>query len=374
MNILIIGAGAIGTLLAYRLQQSGHIVTLLARGQRRESLRQHGLQLEAASTHKVIRQRLSAPILLIDRLDPAIPYDLILIVCGYHHLAGLLPSLAAFPESTPLLFMGNNVVGVSEMVQTLGRQRMLLGFPLFSAELRGDVCYFTAGAHATVILGEPDGTLSDRLRQMADLFQSAGFRVERTADIDAWLKSHAAQVVTLSGALYAAHANPLRLAATRDLLILTVRALQEALRVFQVLDIPFLPQPLAWALEWLPEPALVLILRILLHQPAFQSALVDLPHVRAEFLRLAKDLRSLAEASSLPTPSLDWLFDQIEPAVPPLPTGSHSLPLDWRGAFAWLAGLGAVVYLFAWFSRNLSQRIRLLQEMRSDRMIGYKNS
>ena len=46
MKILVYGAGVLGSLYAYRLQASGHDVLLLARGQRLEDLRLHGLVLE----------------------------------------------------------------------------------------------------------------------------------------------------------------------------------------------------------------------------------------------------------------------------------------------------------------------------------------
>ena len=46
MKILIYGAGVIGTLYAARLQESGQLVTMLARGQRLADIRRHGLMLE----------------------------------------------------------------------------------------------------------------------------------------------------------------------------------------------------------------------------------------------------------------------------------------------------------------------------------------
>ena len=45
MNILVYGAGVIGSVYAARLQQAGYTVTLLARGQRAVSLRMQGILL-----------------------------------------------------------------------------------------------------------------------------------------------------------------------------------------------------------------------------------------------------------------------------------------------------------------------------------------
>ena len=46
MNILVYGAGVIGTLYAARLRESGHRVTVLARGDRLRDIRNYGLVLE----------------------------------------------------------------------------------------------------------------------------------------------------------------------------------------------------------------------------------------------------------------------------------------------------------------------------------------
>jgi 2-dehydropantoate 2-reductase len=46
MNILVYGAGVIGTLYAARLRDGGHRATVLARGQRLADIRRHGLVLE----------------------------------------------------------------------------------------------------------------------------------------------------------------------------------------------------------------------------------------------------------------------------------------------------------------------------------------
>jgi 2-dehydropantoate 2-reductase len=50
MNILVYGAGVIGSVYAARLQEAGYNVSLLARGQRAASLRTQGILLEDAST------------------------------------------------------------------------------------------------------------------------------------------------------------------------------------------------------------------------------------------------------------------------------------------------------------------------------------
>lgn len=50
MDILVYGAGVLGSLYAARLQEAGHAVALLARGPRRADLQAHGIVLDDAQT------------------------------------------------------------------------------------------------------------------------------------------------------------------------------------------------------------------------------------------------------------------------------------------------------------------------------------
>lgn len=50
MNILMYGAGVLGSLYAARLQEADQHVSLLARGQRFQDLRDHGIVLEDVLT------------------------------------------------------------------------------------------------------------------------------------------------------------------------------------------------------------------------------------------------------------------------------------------------------------------------------------
>jgi hypothetical protein len=55
MNILVYGAGVLGSLYAARLRSAGHRVSLLARGRRLADLRRYGLALENAITGRARR-------------------------------------------------------------------------------------------------------------------------------------------------------------------------------------------------------------------------------------------------------------------------------------------------------------------------------
>jgi hypothetical protein len=51
---------------------------------------------------------------------------------------------------------------------------------------------------------------------------------------------------------------------------------------------------------------------------------------------------TLARTTSVPTPTIDHLLKYYEPDAPPVPDGSHQIPLRWGGL---LAALGALALL-----------------------------
>jgi 2-dehydropantoate 2-reductase len=68
VNILIYGAGVIGTLYAARLRESGHRVSVLVRGVRFRDIRNYGLVLEdIVSGHRSMTQ--------VDTTEALNPHD-----------------------------------------------------------------------------------------------------------------------------------------------------------------------------------------------------------------------------------------------------------------------------------------------------------
>ena len=90
-----------------------------------------------------------------------------------------------------------------------------------------------------------------------------GFAVQRVADMDGWLLSHAALVACITAALYRCGTDPVRLAADRPTLTLMCRAITEALAravVARITGSPALAELLASSpgrpASWLPEHGL----------------------------------------------------------------------------------------------------------------------
>ena len=121
MKTLVYGAGVLGSFYAARLQEAGHDVSLLARGQRLADLKAHGVVLREAGTDKQTTTRVG----VVEQLAPQDAYDLVVVIVRKDQLASVLPSLAANGHTPNVLFMLNNAAGPAELVAALGEERVL---------------------------------------------------------------------------------------------------------------------------------------------------------------------------------------------------------------------------------------------------------
>jgi 2-dehydropantoate 2-reductase len=347
VRILVYGAGPLGSLFAARLKQAGHEVSLLARGGRLADLLEHGLVLRDVITG----QQTVTPVQVVDGLAPQDAYDLVLVIMRKNHALAVLPVLAANERTPNVLFLMNNAAGPEELVQALGRRRVLIGFPYAAGYLEGPIVHCLAGTQGdetTVPLGEVDGRITDRTRWVARVLASApGLGAEIRSDMDAWLKYHVALLMpALVPALYLAGTDNRRLARTRDAVLLAVLAGREGFRVLRALGLPVTPSGLR-VLEWLPEPLLVSLLQRVLADDKMEVALVQ--HARSardEMQHLADEFLALARTTAVPTPLIDRLYLHFQPDAPLMPDGSAEIPLDWRGVWLGAGALAASLFGF----------------------------
>jgi len=361
MKILVYGAGPLGSVFAARLHEAGHEVSLLARGQRLADLREHGLVLVDTQTG---RETVARP-QVVERLDPEDAYDLVLVIMRKNRALEILPTLAANTHTPNVLFLMNNAAGPGELVQALGAERVLMGFPMAAGYRRGHVVHYLVGAQpgkkVLIPIGEVDGRITPRLQQVGRILTSMNdFDAELRTDMDAWLKTHVALLMpSLAPAMRAAGRDNLRMARTRDLLVLAVRAIREGFAVLWALGVPIVPCKIR-QFGWIPEPIMVWGLQRLLVDPRVRVALFE--HADAaqdEIKHLADEFLALKRQTCVPTPAMDRLYAYFDPETPRMPDGSAEIPLDWREVEIGLGVLvAALAALFAsrWLNCRKSSR------------------
>jgi 2-dehydropantoate 2-reductase len=263
-----------------------------------------------------------------------------------------LPVLGANPHIPNILSLMNNTAGPDALVQALGRERVLIGFPTSAGYRDGHVMHVLTGQpgdEREVPIGEIDGRSTDRIRQVAAaLERMPGFEVEVRPDMDAWLKYHVALLMpSLAAAFYMCGLDRIRLAGTRDALVLTLRAIREGFRVLQALGYPITPRELR-VFAWAPEPLLVAIFGRRLRHPLIEVALAKhAGAARDEIQHLADEFLALARLTTVPTPAIQRLYPQLAEDAPLMPAGSAHIPLDWRSVWAGLAVAGGVLAVVA---------------------------
>jgi 2-dehydropantoate 2-reductase len=344
MRILVYGAGNIGSLYAALLRASGQDVSILARGQRLADIRDHGIQLENAVTG----ERTAAWVDTVERLGADDAYDLVLVILPKNHVSEVLQILAANRATPSVMFFGNNAAGPGEMVDALGRDRVMLGFPGAAAVRRdGDIHYLiTSAQEQPTTVGELDGGTSPRVVAIEKVLKAAGFSTAISSNMDAWLKTHVAKISPTGNALYMAGGDHHRLARTRDALVLMLRAIREGYNVLGALGVPITPAHQR-IFQWIPEPLLLVIMRCMVES---KEASVKIGHAlgaRNEMQTIADEFRTLSASASVSTPAIDRLYRYLDPSAQPLADGTADLSLNWGGVWILAFGLAAVVALAA---------------------------
>ncbi|MYV99183.1 ketopantoate reductase family protein [Streptomyces sp. SID3343] len=289
MKLLVYGAGVCGSLFAVRMHEAGHDVSLLARGERLTALRRHGVQLAEGDSPAVGR----VPVPVIEHSDNE--YDLITVFVRTHQVDAVLESLADVQGD--VLFLLNWAAGPETLGAAIGRERVLLGFPVKGGTMDGDVIRYPKSNFVTrrvaMPIGEPDGRTTPRLERIVETFRTAGINAKAEPQMDAWLRTHAAFEVPLGQAVHAA-GGPVALADDPE----AVRGMLHLMRQnLASMETPPVPRAFA-ALRALPQGLIVPALRRFLKSPpAVQSGLNDpSPAMAAELERLTEQLRAPAKA------------------------------------------------------------------------------
>jgi 2-dehydropantoate 2-reductase len=203
MKVCIVGAGAIGGFIGARLAMSGHDVSAFARGATLSALRKHGWRLRQGG------QLRGGPARAADRTAELGPHDLVVIAVKGQSLPGVAAHIQPLLEPHTLVLPAMNGVpwwfgrGVPALETA----------PLESVDPGGVVSHaipleqvIGCVVHAStwtsepglvehkmgqgLIVGEPAGGESDRVKRLGDTLKQAGFDVTVSADVrrDIWYK------------------------------------------------------------------------------------------------------------------------------------------------------------------------------------------
>lgn len=206
-RICVVGAGAIGGFLGVRLAQSGHDVTLIARGAHLRAIRSQGLKLVTAQGEEHVVRRVKAT----ERLDQAGAQDTVMLALKAHQIPAVAPDVPALlgPE-TLVVTLQNGIPwwyfqrhgGAFEgrrlecldpggVIQAHIEAERIIGCIAYPATevVAPGVIRQVEGERFPV--GELDGARTQRAERLAATLEAAGFRSRVLSDIRAeiWLKA-----------------------------------------------------------------------------------------------------------------------------------------------------------------------------------------
>ena len=178
MNVLIVGAGVIGTVYGAQLGAAGHGISVLAHGDRTDAIAARGLQARdvtsGVETHAPARVVPSAG---------GQDVGVVLVALRRDHLRSATRALADVTPDAMVLFMGNNPAGRSAVPCRSGA-RVALGFPGVGGTISdGTATYYKIAQQPTAI----EATQEPRIAVLADALSAREMPIQRVVDMDGWL-------------------------------------------------------------------------------------------------------------------------------------------------------------------------------------------
>ncbi len=194
MNIGIIGAGGVGGYLGGMLAQAGHSVTLIARGAHLEAINSYGL--------KVIHRK-GEFIVLVDAKDDSDGVgvmDLVFFTVKTYDTNQALEQIGPMVGNETCVVTLQNGVDNHEIIsESIGNDFVLPGSIYIETRIDSPGVIKQSGEVVRVVLGEPNGTITDRLRNIQIVIEQSGIQCDISSDIQKSLWTKFLFIASLAG-------------------------------------------------------------------------------------------------------------------------------------------------------------------------------
>lgn len=280
------------------MHDAGVDVTVVARGKRLEDIKANGIVLERFNTG----QQTTSSVKVVSEMPCDDYFDVCVVLVQRTQVESALPMLAMNQHIPTFLFMHNTVNGFDDLIEAVGRERVLIGHANAGGERNGHIVNYMASQNMTI--GELDGRESERLRQIAALLRLAGFGVEFNKNMDAWKRYHMALGTPMVNAMYMAGSCNYKLARNREALAKFVQGMREAFQVLNKLGYPIEPKKMR-VISALPDFLLIALFRFV-----FSMKIMDIGgarharNARKEMIQLSQEFLALADSVGMEIPTL----------------------------------------------------------------------
>jgi 2-dehydropantoate 2-reductase len=302
VKIVVFGAGMQGTLLALRLAQAGHEVTVVARGRRAAELRDRGAIIE----HAISGLRETERLPVLDELKRDFCADCCLVAVRRDQLDQALPALAGARNIGRFVLMVNHGNGLKSLFDAIGRTRVVIGFPGAAGSIEDGIDWYVEVAEQPFVIESvaPD---------IARILRGAHFKVQMVQDMDSWLRRHAIFVTAIGGALCETNGDSTRLSADKIRVRELISAVREGWAALDRQKVAPAPLALRAIFQWVPLPWAVLYWGRLLASPRGENYFArHTRHAPQELSALAADVRAFLPSDAIP--KLERLYAAIDRA------------------------------------------------------------
>ena len=179
MKILIMGTGGVGGYYGGLLAQQGNDVTFIARGAHLCAIRHEGLKVNSVHGNFII-----SPANATDEPINVAPVDLILFcVKAYGTDEAAQAIRPAVGLHTTVLSLQNGIDAAERIGKVIGMEHALGGATWLSSAVEAPGVIKQVSQFRRVVLGELDGTRSERIQSVDEVLKNTGITVEISENI-----------------------------------------------------------------------------------------------------------------------------------------------------------------------------------------------
>lgn len=170
MKIAVVGAGALGCAIGGTLAEAGNEVLLINRNQAHvDAINQHGLAMRTPEGERWVHTR------AVTSAHGLGPVDLVIVlVKSFHTRQAMETSLSLVGPQTVVLSLQNGLGHEDILADMVGREHVLAGKTYVGGVMLGPGRIISGVVGKETLIGELDGSLSDRAKAIAAAFNAAG--------------------------------------------------------------------------------------------------------------------------------------------------------------------------------------------------------
>ena len=185
MRILVLGAGAIGSVFGGFLAKSLNQVVLLGRASHMDAISRHGLQIEGIWGDHHITNLKGYSSLMAIREKEGENFDLLLLTVKSYDTERILREyLKLFPNAAPMVSLQNGLGNLEKISEFVGIDKAIGGRVIFGAEIVAmGIVKVTVYADKVVLGGVKGGVPQEQVVKIANVFSQSGIPSEATDSI-----------------------------------------------------------------------------------------------------------------------------------------------------------------------------------------------